>query len=210
MASRACERGNRARKRSRRIRRWIPVLSIWLFTATGCLSRCDPAVVPMPEGYDDITFNTQVGDVLRRGATEYGNNVVVWRRGIPVEVTYQGDAEKFRSFYESCDDSELCDEVIYNFERGESGYHLTAVRFGGPLLGIWDGEVEPGVDRRDRCDYYKALARDLWDDPDRDELEGRLEVFEISDRVWGAVLCTEMSGGELLVAKTPRIKEIYR
>ncbi len=185
-------------------------LLVVIASVSGCVSSCDPAVVPMPEGFEDVSFNSQPDDVLRRGATAFGKRLIVWHRGAPMEMAHRHDQDAFRSYYERCADTSLCDEVSYNFEGGEGGYSLTLVRFGGPLLSVWETGALFARSATERCAGFKELGRALWGAPTREELEGRLEVFEINSRVWGAVLCTGVGGGELFVGQARRIEEIFR
>jgi hypothetical protein len=186
------------------------LLLLALLAPSACISRCDPAVVPMPEGFEDVSFNVQVGDLLRRGAHECGARLVIWRNGYPLEHTDPARPSRFRCLYEKCSDKSVCDEVIYDFEQGENGYHMTLVRFGGPLVSLFGSQDLSALAANERCDNYKAMARKLWGQPQREELDGRLEVFEINERVWGAVLCMDLTAGELFVGKSRRIEEMYR
>jgi len=194
--------------------RVLHLVVFWLvasFLLPGCISSCDPAVVPMPEGYDDVNFNMETGDAIRRGAKEYGNKIVIWRDGVPIELEHR-DKKKFRSYYESCDDTSLCDEVTYNFENTGDAYQLTLVRFGGPLLSVWKrgrGYSSSQGPSEARCDTYKALARELWDEPSEHALDGDMEIFEVNDRYWGAVLCGRLDHAHLMVGRKKRIQEMY-
>lgn len=179
---------------------------------SGCISSCDPAVVPMPEGYDDLNFNARPRDMVRRGASEFGKRILVWRDGRPIELSpRRGEPDRFRGFYEPCSDKSLCDEVSFNFELSDGDdYILTLVRFGPPLMSASLGRTSLGtLNTRDRCDDYKALARDLWGEPDRvGLLDGRMEIFEINDRYWGATLCSDFAGANLFVGRQKRIEEM--
>jgi hypothetical protein len=199
-----------------RVRRAAPLtrpsLLLLGLLCSGCISRCDPAVVPMPPGLDDIDFNVTPRDLDRRGAHDLGQRLMRWPNGAP--VAYTEKAERFRSYYEACPDVSLCDEVTYSLEDAQGKDHsLTLVRLGGPLLSVAGrspkGRITRAPATRDRCDHYRALARDLWGEPSQHHLDGRLEVFEISSRIWGAALCMEGSGGELFIAQPPRIRELY-
>jgi len=166
----------------------------------------------MPEGFEEVSFNTSTQEIELRQANERSGVLVIWPRGEPQLHRHQTHRNTFRSYYERCNDSTLCDEVIYTFEKVDSDYRLSLFRMGSPLLTTntsGNAALTYPVLEHNRCDQYKALARELWEQPTRQELGGRLEVFELNKQIWGAVLCTEDNGGELFVGRTARVRLIY-
>jgi hypothetical protein len=167
----------------------------------------------MPAALEDVDFHLTSRKLLQRpGIRNDGQRLIRWPHGLP--SAYSEKPERFRAFHEECSDTTLCDEVTYSCEDAQGDEPvLTLVRLGGPLLSHGESSPSGPLDRppatQDRCDYYRALARDLWGEPTSQRLSGRLEVFEINSRVWGATLCMDGAGGELLIGQVPRIREIY-
>ena len=181
-----------------------------VFLPVGCTSGCGPDSVAMPKGFEDITFGMSSLEIAKRNTTDFQNALVVWRDGHAEIYEEEDRPDKFVSHYEVCKDKALCDEVIYNLEKpGEGRDHkLTFIRFGGPMLSQFNGRLEYHPASQDRCDHYKALARELWSEPASTALDGRLELYEIKAKVWGAVLCIEGVGGELFIGRPERLRVI--